>query len=214
MHLNKNIEIYNENDKNQDLLKLNDKKNDDNNDINTNQDNNNLNNENQEALNINNENMDNNAQNLNANNDQNINDNNDQNINDINNQNVNNDDSHENIEDSTEEKNYIKNLIIIWVEQDIDNEEFSKYIEKLRTLEFSVIKLYKNVDDAINEIKRIEFKKTSIILGPKIYFEFVNEFKRFINEIYTIPKIILFLPKWKKFIKNSTEYKKQFKGAN
>ena len=51
----------------------------------------------------------------------------------------------------------------------------------------------------------------NIILNPKIYSEFVSEFKRFINEIYIIPKIILFMSKKDKFIKNDSTIKEKFK---
>ena len=109
-------------------------------------------------------------------------------------------------------KDYIANAIIVWIDANVDNNEFTKYIEELEQIGSFRVHPCKNVDDAIIKIKCFDNKdKTYIILNPKIYFEFVGEFKRFINEIYIIPKIILFMSKKDKFIKNDSAIKNKFK---
>ena len=109
-------------------------------------------------------------------------------------------------------KDYIENAIIFWIDANVDNNEFTKYIEELKKIGPFRVHPCKNVDDAITNIKYlVNDERTYIILNPKIYSEFVSEFKRFINEIYIIPKIILFMSKKDKFIKNDSTIKDKFK---
>ena len=67
----------------------------------------------------------------------------------------------------------------------------------------------KTVDDAIIKLQYLINEKTYIIVNPKLYFEFVNEFKRNINDIDVIPKIIVFMSKKDKIIKNSSRINEQ-----
>ena len=106
-------------------------------------------------------------------------------------------------------KDYISNACIIWIEPNIDNNEFKNYKKELRNLCPFRILSCKNVYDAITKITTLDNAKTYIIVNPKLYFDFVNVFKRFINEINIIPKIILFMSKKDKFIKNSSKIQEQ-----
>ena len=103
---------------------------------------------------------------------------------------------------------YIINSTIIWIDANIDNNEFTEYIAELNDFGSFKIEPFKNIDDTMRLLKHITFEKTYIILNPKLYHNFVDEFKRNINDIYTIPKIILFMSKKDKIIKNSTIFLK------
>ena len=145
----------------------------------------------------NNEEQNNNIQELNQNNEE-INDN-DNNNNE--NQSVSSNNAHY--------KDYITNAIIIWIDGNIDNNEFTNYKNELRKIGPFRVRSCKTVDDAIIKLQYLIDEKTYIIVNPNLYFEFVNVFKRNINDIDVIPKIILFMSKKDKIIKNNSRIKEQ-----
>ena len=57
---------------------------------------------------------------------------------------------------------------------------------------------YTRVDEAINHIKAMRFSLSIIIVSGSYFFDFVNEFQKNINDIYIIPKIIVFTSQTKK----------------
>ena len=99
--------------------------------------------------------------------------------------------------------------LIIWIDQRIDNNENQKYLKKLRgdndetshTYDNSsnYIYTYKDVKTAINFIKTLRFEETIIIVSGSFFVEFIDVFKKNINDIYIIPKIIVFTSKGRKF---------------
>ena len=104
---------------------------------------------------------------------------------------------------------YIINSTIIWIDSNIKNNEYIKFIDELKDLGPFRVLPYENVDDAMEIIKyNDDLKKTYIILNPLEYNDFVNKFRQNISYIYTIPKIILFMLKDDKTIKNIKEFEK------
>ena len=90
---------------------------------------------------------------------------------------------------------------IIWI-----NEENSEYLEQLKVYKYFKIKSFKNVDEAINKIKELEFEETNIIISGKLYIKFIRKFRDNLKDIYIIPKIIIFTLDKEKFIENNEDY--------
>ena len=63
--------------------------------------------------------------------------------------------------------------IVLWIDANIDNEENKEYIKELNTNGSIRLKLFKNVESAIEQLKYIEFKETKIIISGSLYNEFV-----------------------------------------
>ena len=94
---------------------------------------------------------------------------------------------------------------ILWVDSNVDGEENTSYIEELKSLNFYKIKCFKDINEAIDHIKTIEFEETIIIVSGNLYIPFIKSFKNNLNDIYVIPKIIIFTSNVEKF-KNNVEY--------
>ena len=94
---------------------------------------------------------------------------------------------------------------IIWIDKKIDNYENKGYIEKLEKAKLLKNK-FKNVDEAIEYIKKIKFKEVKIIISGSLYKEFVENFKKNINEMYCSPKIIVFTKSEDTFLEFNQDY--------
>ena len=81
---------------------------------------------------------------------------------------------------------------IIWVDPNIDNAENKRYVKDLERYSYLKVKCFKDIKDALDEIKKIKFQETNIILSGKVYFEFIGQFKENIKDINVIPKIFIF----------------------
>ena len=81
---------------------------------------------------------------------------------------------------------------IIWLDRYSDGDEITEYISQLRSLGYSNIKCSKTINDSINYLKTIKFVDTIIIVSGSFYIPFIKEFKINMNDIYIIPKIIIF----------------------
>ena len=95
---------------------------------------------------------------------------------------------------------------IIWIDENIDNEENTQYLKELESIGLLNIRLFKEIDKAINHMKYIKFHETKVIVSGKLYSEFVKKFKENIIDMCVAPKIIIFTKNKDKFIKNNKEY--------
>ena len=96
--------------------------------------------------------------------------------------------------------------IVLWIDANIDNEENQEYINELELNGSIRLKLFKNIESAIEQLKFIEFKETKIIISGSLYTEFVKSFKENILEMYMAPKIIIFTKNKEEFIKLNKNY--------
>ena len=97
---------------------------------------------------------------------------------------------------------------VIWIDQKVDNSKNPYYAEQLRAIKsIKSLKLFKNTDEAITDLKKIRFDETIIIVSGRLYFELVEKFKENLLEIYTIPKIIVFTTS--KFIEFNKDYENE-----
>ena len=118
----------------------------------------------------------------------------------------------ENIEDNVkieEEEDIEENLEIeynpenvIWIDENVDNFENTGYLKELNSLGYNV-QCFKNVDEGFDLVKSIKFESTKIIISGRLYFKFIQKFIDNLNEIYVIPKIIIFTRNREKFIQNN-----------
>ena len=95
---------------------------------------------------------------------------------------------------------------IIWIDTNINGTETKIYVKQLKDKGYKNVKLYKNVNDAIYEMKLIKFEETFIIVSGKLYPEFVKCFKENVTFMHIVPKIIVFAFNKEKFF----EYNKDF----
>ena len=96
--------------------------------------------------------------------------------------------------------------IVIWVDPAVDNAENKKYLKFMDKFDYLKVKYFKEVKYAIDEIRKIFFEETLIILSGKLYFDFIEQFKENLNNIYVIPKILVFTSKIDKFKEKLDEY--------
>ena len=101
---------------------------------------------------------------------------------------------------------------VIWIDENLDNEENKKYSEELYSFGSLIVRLFKNLDKAIEQMKHIEFQETKVIVNDKLYYEFIQKFKENIIDMCIAPKIIIFTNNKQNFIeknkncKNNTFY--------
>ena len=96
--------------------------------------------------------------------------------------------------------------IVLWIDADIEKEEYKKYIKDLETIGSIKIELFKNIEAAIEQLKNIEFKETKIIINDSFFSEFMKSFKENISEMNLAPKIIIFTKNKENFIKLNQDY--------
>ena len=95
---------------------------------------------------------------------------------------------------------------VIWIDEDLDNEENKKYAEELYSFGSLIVRLFKNLDKAIEHMKYIEFQETKVIVSGKLYPEFVTKFKENIIDMCVAPKIIIFTRNKQTFVKSNKDY--------
>ena len=96
---------------------------------------------------------------------------------------------------------------VIWIDPEVETEEINQYAKELETNVALKVKLFQNVDDAIEHMKEIKFQETKIIVNGGLYSEFIEKIKENISDLYIAPKIIVFTSDTKNFMKTNDEYK-------
>ena len=98
---------------------------------------------------------------------------------------------------------------VIWIDKYIDNYENERYSRILRSMKSLIVKLFKNVDDAIKYMINIKFEEFKVIVSGRLYSEFVRKFKENINDMLISPKIIVFTGSEDRFLEYNPEYKEE-----
>ena len=86
--------------------------------------------------------------------------------------------------------------IIIWIDYSIENEENRTYIEQLQNL--GAFKGFNSIQNGINEILKIKFKRLILILSKRMFSDFITLFEREKNKIFSCLNILVFTVKSKK----------------
>ena len=97
---------------------------------------------------------------------------------------------------------------VLWIDANLDNYENQEYVKELKLDSSIRLKLFKNIEQAIEQLKYIEFKETKIIISGIFYNEFIKKFKENILDMYIAPKIIIFTRDRENFIKLNKDYYK------
>ena len=87
----------------------------------------------------------------------------------------------------------------IWIDQNIDNKENKNYKTKFSTIIGLKVFGFKDVSNALNFLKSLEFQPVLIICSGRLYPEFIINFKNNINIFRICPKIIIFTSNKNKF---------------
>ena len=96
---------------------------------------------------------------------------------------------------------------VIWIDQNVYNEENSGYFKLLKAMDSLKVSLFINTNDAIDYLKNIKFEETNIIISGRLYDEFIENFKENVLDMYVAPKIIVFTNNAQKIIINNKENK-------
>ena len=94
----------------------------------------------------------------------------------------------------------INKTLIIWIDQNVNNEENKPYQKEIKNFNNVNLDCFENLNDAIKSFKEINFNKTIIITSGRLYENFMKELKACEQEINFIPKIIIFTGDAKSFI--------------
>ena len=65
---------------------------------------------------------------------------------------------------------------LIWIDHEIERFENQKYLIQLKNI--LTIEVYKSIEEGINRIKEIKFKRIMVMLSKKMFEEFINLFKK------------------------------------
>ena len=63
---------------------------------------------------------------------------------------------------------------IIWISSNENNEIINKYLKELENTTFYKTNLYNSIEKSINEIKKIRFEETIIVINDNLYIEFIK----------------------------------------
>ena len=89
---------------------------------------------------------------------------------------------------------------VIWIDKNIDNPENQAYIKYFQNIKSINFFKFKDVASSIEKLKQIYFNQTFIITTGLFYFDFIQNYKKEFNNLYTLPKIIIFTRDSKKFL--------------
>jgi len=89
---------------------------------------------------------------------------------------------------------------IVWIDPKVNNNENKSYQDKFRQFKFVKLSCFVNISEGINYLKSIEFSETFIITSGRAYPEFIDLFKKNINELMICPKTIIFTRNKNNFI--------------
>ena len=94
---------------------------------------------------------------------------------------------------------------VIWIDENIDSEENIEYSKELDSLDSINFKTFKEINEAINYLKLIQFEETKVIINGRLYSEFIENFKENILDMCVAPKIIVFTRSKEKFMEFNKE---------
>ena len=95
---------------------------------------------------------------------------------------------------------------IIWIDQNISNDENTGYAQKLKSIRDYSFNGFKDIKSAIDFLKTIRFAGTKIIVSGKLYIDFIKQYKDNAAYLYTIPEIVIFTYRKELFIKANKDH--------
>ena len=101
-----------------------------------------------------------------------------------------------------------KETLIIWIDEKVDDK--SKHQNKLKEYENIKLKIYDEINDGFKFLKDIKFQKTIIILSKDFYPDFLKEIKKYLDDLFILPKIIIFTENAKEYLEENKDNKSLF----
>ena len=91
-------------------------------------------------------------------------------------------------------KGFKYKTVIAWIDFNVNSTENKIYREQKIIKEFENYQyfLFDNINDGINFLKKLRYNPTYIILSVRLFFDFITKYKEIMNELYIIPKILVF----------------------
>ena len=81
---------------------------------------------------------------------------------------------------------------LFWIDPNVENDENCRYQNQIRNKNAFRFEKFKNIDECIEKLKKIVFKKTFIIVSGSFSKEFFTKMEGIVNQLKVIPKIIIF----------------------
>ena len=89
------------------------------------------------------------------------------------------------------QKNVVKNLI--WIEPKIEKEEeYDEYLQRVKSVVKYKLFTYTKPEGGINEINKVKFEDTTIIVSGNILDKFFVLLAQNLKKLYKIPKLLDF----------------------
>jgi hypothetical protein len=95
------------------------------------------------------------------------------------------------MEPSKKKKGFLYKAITIWIDKNVNSQENIMYREMM-DFDNHDFAFFIEINEAFNYIKQLKFISTYIIISGKYYFDFIDKLKNNLNDIFIIPKIIIF----------------------
>ena len=87
-------------------------------------------------------------------------------------------------------QNEIQNIELIWIDYEVNNIENTIYQNKLRNI--LSFKAFESINEGMEIIKKIKFKRIMILLSKRIFKEFITLFEREKKDIFCSLNILVF----------------------
>lgn len=81
---------------------------------------------------------------------------------------------------------------LLWIDSKVDNYENYEYQQQIKNLNAFKLEKFTKIDECIEKLKKIKFKKTFIIVSGSFSKEFFTKMEGIVNELKVIPKILIF----------------------
>ena len=93
---------------------------------------------------------------------------------------------------------------IVWIDQNVNSKENQIYLNLNDIKEFKNYEIFTfiKVDEGINFLKKLRYTCTYIIVSGRLFLDFIKSFKQVINDLFIIPKILIFCGNKKKLYNN------------
>ena len=83
---------------------------------------------------------------------------------------------------------------IVWIDKNVNTKENTFYRNSIKAKDFKNYEIFtfETIDDGLQFIKQLRYTPTYLILSGQFFYDFIISFKEILNEIFIIPKILIF----------------------
>ena len=83
---------------------------------------------------------------------------------------------------------------IVWIDKNVNTKENTFYRNSIKAKDFKNYEIFtfEKIDDGLQFIKQLRYTPTYLILSGQFFYDFIISFKEILNEIFIIPKILIF----------------------